>query len=119
MTWVGTAEAAAAASVRMAAPLLYAAEGEVLAERAGVLNVGLEGLMLIGAFAGAAAAHGTGSPWAGLATGVLAGMALAAVFGAAAVYAGANQVVAGLAINLLALGLTGVLYHAASERVGA
>jgi simple sugar transport system permease protein len=118
MSWVGAAEAVAAASERMAAPQLFAAEGEILAERARVLNVGLEGLMLAGAFAGAAAAHASGSPWTGLAGGVLAGMALAALFGAAVVYAGASQVVAGLAIILLALGLTGVLYHAA-ERVGA
>jgi simple sugar transport system permease protein len=116
MNWLGTAEAVAAASIRMAVPLVFAAEGEVLAERAGVLNVGLEGLMLVGAFAGAAAAHAAGSPWVGLLAGVLAGMALAGAFGAAAVYARANQVVAGLAVNLLAVGMTGVLYHAAAER---
>src|SRR4051812_22131725 len=92
-----------AASVRMAVPLLYAAQGEVVAERAGLLNIGLEGMMLFGAFAGASVAAASGSPWLGLAAGMGAGAALAALFGVFAVFRHANQVVAGLAVNLLAL----------------
>src|SRR5437879_1577771 len=95
--WLGTAEGTAAAAVRMTVPLLFAAQGEVLAERAGVINVGLEGIMLAGAFAGAQAAQAAGSPWLALLAGAAAGMALAAGFAALVLYGRADQVVAGIA----------------------
>src|SRR5215471_11627305 len=112
MNGLGAIEGVAAASVRMAAPLVFASQGELLAERAGVLNIGLEGLMLCGAFAGAATALAAGSPWIGLAAGMGAGALVAAAFGVLVVLRGADQVVTGIALNLFSLGITGVLYQA-------
>jgi len=99
-------------TVAMAVPLLLAAEGELLVERAGVINVGLEGLLLVGAFAAMAIAYATHSATAGVVAAWVAGVGLAAAFAWAVAVAGANQVVAGIALNLLALGLTGVAYRA-------
>lgn len=98
--------------VRLAVPLLLAALGETLAEKAGVINVGMEGMMLAGALAGFATAYAAHSPWAGAGAAALAGAALAALFAALTVGLGADQVVAGTAINILALGLTGVFFRA-------
>lgn len=109
-------EGLTAGAVRMAIPLVLASQGEVLMERSGIINVGLEGIMLVGAFAGAAGAHATGSPWLGLLLGVAAGAGLAMAFGLLTVFRRTDQVVTGIALNLLALGLTGVLFHAASVR---
>jgi ABC-type uncharacterized transport system permease subunit len=104
------------AGVSMATPLLLAALGETLVERSGVINVGLEGMMLAGALAGAAGSLRAGTPWAGLACGLAAGLLAAALFGALAIYRGADQVVIGTGINILALGLTGVFFRAIQER---
>src|SRR5262249_14602256 len=106
------------AGISMATPLLLAALGEILLERAGVINVGLEGMMLAGALAGAAGAFAAGSPWAGRACGVTAGLLAAALFGALAVFHGADQVVVGTGVNILALGLTGVFFRALQARLG-
>lgn len=104
------------AGVSMATPLLLAALGETLVERSGVINVGLEGMMLAGAFAAAAGAFRVGSPWAGLACGVAAGLLMSALFGLLAIYRGADQIVVGTGINILALGLTGVFFRAIQEQ---
>lgn len=100
------------ATLRLAGPLLLAALGELLMERAGVIQVGLEGVMLAGAFAAFAAAVATGSPAAGVLAGALAGCATGAVFALFAIVRRADQIVVGTAINLLALGLTGVASRA-------
>ena len=105
--------------VRLAVPLLVAALGETLAEKSGVINVGMEGMMLGGALAGFAAAFASHNPWLGAASALLAGMALAALFAALAVMLGADQVVVGTAINILALGLTGVFFRALPQLSGA
>lgn len=105
-------EALLVAAVALAAPLLLAALGELVTERAGVLNVGLEGLMLTGAFAAFAGAVATGSPAAGVVAGALAACALGALFAFFAVVRGSDQIVTGTAVNLLALGLTGVAFRA-------
>src|SRR5438270_627669 len=97
--------------VVMMVPLLLAAVGELFAERAGIINVGLEGMMLVGALAGVAGAFYGASPWLGLLAGAAAGLAMAAVFAALTVSRGADQVVAGMALNLLALGGTGAVYR--------
>lgn len=97
------------ATLRLAAPLLVAALGELLVERAGVLNIGIEGMMLAGAFAAFAAAVATGSPAAGVLAGAAAGGALGAVFALFAVLRRTDQIVVGTAVNLLAAGATGVL----------
>lgn len=90
-------------------PLLIAAIGELVVERAGVLNLGVEGMMIIGAAAGIAAAIVTGSSAAGVVAAVIAGMALSLVFAALVLGLAANQVAAGLALAILGLGLSGVI----------
>jgi simple sugar transport system permease protein len=98
-------------TVTMAVPLLLAALGELVAERAGVINIGLEGLMLGGAFAAMAVTYFTGHPGLGVLGAWGAGAVLVSVFAAVVVRGHANQVVAGTALNLLAIGLTGVAYR--------
>jgi len=90
-------------------PLLIAAIGELVVERSGVLNLGVEGMMVIGAAAGIAAAITTGSSALGVLVAVLAGMALSLVFAALVLGLAANQVAAGLALAILGLGLSGVI----------
>lgn len=101
-----------AAAIRISTPLLLAATGEMLNERAGVINLGIEGAMLAGALASAigAATYGSGS---GVVLAVLAGMAVAALFAAVAIGARADQIITGTAITLGAIGLTGTIYRTA------
>jgi general nucleoside transport system permease protein len=107
-----------AAAVRVATPLLLAATGETITQRSGVLNLGLEGMMLAGALAAALGASASG-PWTGVALAVLAGMALAGVFALVIIGARADQVIAGTAITLGAVGLTGTIYRQAYGAAGA
>jgi ABC-type uncharacterized transport system permease subunit len=99
-----------AAAVRVATPLLFAATGETVTERSGVINLGIEGTMLAGALAAALGATAWG-PWGGLGVAVLAGMVTAGVFAALAIGARADQIIAGTAITLAAVGLTGTIYR--------
>lgn len=101
-----------AATLALAAPLLATALGELLAQRSGMLNIGLEGMMLVGAFAGFVAAYRTGSPWLGVALGAAAGAAAAALFGLSTITLAGDQIVTGAAVNILAAGATGVAYRA-------
>ena len=101
-------EALVDSALRLAAPLLLAALGELLVERAGVLNIGVEGMMLCGAFAAFVAAVATGSPALGILAGAAAACALGGLFAYFTVVRRIDQIVAGTAINLLALGATGV-----------
>ncbi len=98
-------------TLRFAAPLLLAALGGLLCERAGVFNIALEGLMLAGAFAAVAGSYRAGSV-AGVGLAVLAGAVLAAVLAVFAVGLKADEIVAGIALNLLASGLTVFLLRA-------
>ena len=100
-----------AASVRVATPLLFAAIGETVTERAGVINLGLEGAMLAGALASALGA--SGGAWAGVAAAALAGAVVAAVFAGWVVGARVNQIIAGTAVTLACVGLTGTIYRQA------
>src|SRR3954469_25086760 len=90
-------------------PLLLAASGELVVERAGVLNLGVEGMMIVGAACGFAGAYFTGSTLVGALFGVIAGVGLAAVFGALTIGLAVNQVAAGLALTILGTGLSGLI----------
>jgi simple sugar transport system permease protein len=95
-----------ASTLRVSTPLIFAALGGICSERSGVINIALEGLMLLGAFGAAVGTLATHSPWLGAACGMAAGIALAAIYGFFVIRLRANQIVAGAAINMLALGLT-------------
>jgi general nucleoside transport system permease protein len=99
-----------AAMLRYATPLLFAALGGVMSERSGVINIGLEGMMLMGAFFGAWGADITGSWVLGLVIGMLSGALLALIHAVFAVSLRADQIVSGFSMNLLALGITGYFY---------
>jgi simple sugar transport system permease protein len=96
-------------TLRLATPLLLAAIGGLYSERSGVVNIALEGLMLAGAFTGAAITYYAGSPWIGLAAAMLAGALVAFVIAVACIRFKANQVVTGTGINIMFLGLPAVL----------
>jgi simple sugar transport system permease protein len=98
--------------VTASTPLLLAALGELVTERAGVLNLGVEGMMVMGAVAGFAVALTTGSPLLGVVAAALAGAALAVPFGFLTLNLVANQVATGLALTLLGLGLSGLIGEA-------
>jgi len=90
-------------------PLLLAAIGELVVERSGVLNLGIEGMMVMGTVCGFVAAHATGSAWIGVIAAVLAGIATSLLFGLLTQTLITNQVATGLAITLLGLGLSGLI----------
>jgi general nucleoside transport system permease protein len=101
-----------ASTVRLAIPLILCALAGLFAERSGVVDIGLEGKMLAGAFAAACAAFWLQSAWAGMAAAMLVSIAFALVHGFACITHRGNQVVAGMALNVLAVGLTAVLAFA-------
>ena len=95
--------------VTAATPLLLAAIGELVVERSGVLNLGVEGMMVMGAVAGFAVAFLTGSTLMGAGAAILAGVGMSLLFGLLTLTLVANQVAAGLALTLLGLGLSGLI----------
>jgi general nucleoside transport system permease protein len=102
-------QAIALSVIAASTPLLLAAAGELVAERAGVLNLGLEGMMIMGAACGFAGAYFTGSVIVGAVAGVLAGTLMSAVFGALTLGLAVNQVAAGLALTIFGIGLSGLI----------
>ncbi len=86
-------------------PLVLAAIGEIVTEKAGVVNIGLEGIMLLSAFIAVYVAEATGSPWLGLAAGTVLGAFLGVVHSLISNYLKGDQIISGLGVNLLALGL--------------
>lgn len=100
-----------AAAVRVAMSIALAAIGETVAQRSGVLNVGIEGIMLVAAFLGAYGAAFSQSPWGGLALAIAGGIALAALHAYFSITLRADQVVSGIALILLGLGLSGFLFR--------
>ncbi len=96
-------------TIRQATPLIFAALGGLFSERSGVVNIGLEGLMLMSAFAGVVGAHFSGSALVGLFTALVAGLLFALIHALMCVTFEADQIISGTAINLLALGGTGFL----------
>lgn len=110
---VGTLTKFLDSALRLSVPLTFAALGGTFSERSGVFNIGLEGLILMGAFGAALGTFHTGSPLVGLAVGVVLGLLLALPLAFMAVTLGVNQIASGIAINIFALGLTSFLARTA------
>jgi general nucleoside transport system permease protein len=106
---MGLLEAVILSVLAASTPLLLVAAGELIAERAGVLNLGLEGMMIMGAACGFAGAYFTGSVTAGAVAGILAGVLMSALFAALALGLAVNQVAAGLALTIFGIGLSGLI----------
>ena len=106
MDWLALAFQTFSATLRVATPLILCAMGGLFSERSGIIDVGLEGKMLASAFAAAAIAAVTGSPWLALGGAVAVSCAMALLHGFACITHRGNQVVSGVAINILASGLT-------------
>lgn len=105
-------------TLRIAAPLILAALAGLFAERAGIVDIGLEGKMLGAAFAAASAASITGSAWGGLAAGILFSVILALLHGYVSINQRGNQIVSGMAINIMVAGLAPLLAIAWFSRGG-
>jgi ABC-type uncharacterized transport system permease subunit len=97
------------AALRAGTPILFAALGELLAERAGILNLGVEGMMLVGALTGFIVSQQSGEPWVGLLAAALAGVLLSGIHAFLSISLHANQVGSGLAQTIFGTGLTGLL----------
>jgi len=106
-----------AAAIRIASPLIFAAMGELICERAGVLNLGIEGIMVAGAFAGWMAVYAGTGLWVGVGVALLAGMAFGALHATLTVPFGLSQHVVGLGITLLATSATYYAYRLALPEV--
>src|SRR3954452_2922579 len=97
-------------------PLLLAGLGEQISEKAGVLNIGIEGMMLTGAYTGFLGAYQTGSLWVGFLYGIGGGAAVALVMAVLCVWLGLSQIVIGIGLTLGAEGLTALLHHVQFSR---
>jgi len=100
-----------AGAIRIATPLLLAALGEAVSERAGVLNVGIEGLMALGALSGFVTAYWTGNLWLGFGAALVAGVLGSLIFGTMTVLWGSDQVATGIVMNLFCFGLANLVYR--------
>jgi simple sugar transport system permease protein len=101
-----TALAILVATIRAGTPLVFAAIGELVTEKAGVLNLGIEGMMLIGAVTGFIATVVTGNPYLGILAAIIAGMATSLIFGVLTLSLMTNQVATGLALTIFGIGLS-------------
>lgn len=99
------------AAIRLATPLLFAALAGMLSERAGIIDIGLEGKMLVGAFAAAAWTSISGSVWEGIMVAMFCSVAFSLLHGFACITHKGDQVVSGIAVNMLALAVTSLLAH--------
>ena len=104
-------EAFLTSTIAMATPILLAALGELLVEESGIINIGIEGAMLAGAFFALSGVYFTGSIAVGLTCGIAAAIAINAMLGVLLINLAVNQVVAGTALNIFAAGITGVFYR--------
>lgn len=105
------------AAIRIASPLIFATMGELICERAGVLNLGIEGIMTAGAFAGWFTVYAGGDLWTGVAVAALVGMVLGLLHATLTVPLGLSQHVVGIGITLLAISLTSYVYRLALPEV--
>lgn len=99
------------AALRLATPLLFAVLGGVISERAGILNMALEGQILMGSFFAYLGAYLSGNVWVGLVTAMLGGVFIAAIHGFMSIKVKVNQVVSAVGLNMLALGITSTLFR--------
>jgi len=106
------------ATLRLSTPLILAALAGMFSERSGIVDIGLEGKMLIGAFAAATISYYTGSPWLGLIAAMLASISFALLHGFACITHKGNQVISGVAINIIAVGLTAFIGVALFQQGG-
>src|SRR5882672_874107 len=106
---MGLLEAIILSVIAASTPLLLAAAGELVVERSGVLNLGVEGMMIMGAACGFAGAYLTGSTFLGALCGIAAGAALSSIFAFLTLGMAVNQVAAGLALTILGVGLSGLI----------
>jgi general nucleoside transport system permease protein len=106
---MGLLEAIILSVLAASTPLLLAAAGELVVERAGVLNLGVEGMMIMGAACGFAGAYLSGSTLLGAGVGIAAGAAMSAIFAALTLGLAVNQVATGLALTILGIGLSGLI----------
>lgn len=104
MEWINLLSSISGATIRMSAPLIFAALGGLFSERSGIINIALEGKMLAGAFAAAATTTITHSPFLGFLAGGIAGMIMSAIYGLFVINFKSNQIVTGTAITILAAG---------------
>lgn len=109
MEWLDLFAQIFGSAIRVSVPLLFACLAGLYSERAGVFDIGLEGKMLVGAFAAGTVAALTGSAWAGLIAAILASVCFALIHGFASITHRGNQIVSGVAINFIAAGLTAQL----------
>ena len=107
---IATATALLAATIRMSTPLTLAGIGETFSEKSGILNIGLEGIMLSGAFFSFITAYYTQSIVLGIVGGCLGGIFIAMIHGYMSIRLGVDQTIAGLALNFFALGLTSFFF---------
>lgn len=112
MPWVEIVTGFLAAAAGVGTPLLLAATGEMITERSGVINLGVEGAMLSGAL-GAAMGSAAGGPWVGVLTGILGGLLISGIFAWVSIGLRADQIITGAAATLLSIGLTGVVFRQA------
>jgi ABC-type uncharacterized transport system permease subunit len=105
-------------TIRLATPLIFAALGGMFSERAGVINIALEGLMLAGAFTAAVATYELNNPYLGFLCGLAAGAGLAFIYAVAVIKFEADQVVAGFAVSMLMIGLPSVISSAIYDSAG-
>ena len=96
-------------TLRVATPLIFAAMAGIFSERSGIIDISLEGKMLMAAFVAAAVAYGTGSPWIGALAAIIVSVLAGLLHGFACIIHRGNQVISGLAINILASGLTVII----------
>lgn len=106
------------ATLRLSAPLIFAGMGGLISEKSGVINIGLEGMMTMGAFFAVLGSHLTGNPWIGVIMGMLAGGLIAAIHALMCIRLRAQQTISGTAVNLFSAALTSFLIFKVFQKGG-